>query len=34
MPSSLKYKGYDYQPEELDNEVVAGMSNTQYIYPK
>ena len=34
MPSNPKYKENDYQAEQLDDEVIANMFNTQYVYPK
>ena len=34
LPSNPKYKENDYQPEELDDEVIADTSNNHYIYPK
>ena len=33
LPSNPKYKENDYQPEELDNESISGMSNIGYAYP-
>ena len=34
LPSNPKYKEYDYQPEELDDEIVEDLSNSDYLYPK
>ena len=34
MPSYFKHKENYYQSEELDDKVVADLSNTQYVYPK
>ena len=34
LPSNPKYKENDYQPEELDDESISGMSNIGYAYPK
>ena len=34
LPSNPKYKENDYQPEELDGEIVQDISNSDYLYPK
>ena len=34
LPSNPKYKENDYQPEELDHEIVEDISNSDYLYPK
>ena len=34
LPSNPKYKKNDYQPEELDDEIVEDISNSDYLYPK
>ena len=34
LPSNPKYKESDYQPEELDDEIVEDISNSDYLYPK
>ena len=34
LTSNPKYKENDYQPEELDDESISGMSNVGYAYPK
>ena len=34
LRSNLKYKGNDYQPEELDDEIVEDISNSDNLYPK
>ena len=34
LPSNPKYKENDYQPEELDDEIVEDISNSEYLYPK
>ena len=34
LSSNQKYKENNYQPEELDEEVVEGISNSDYLYPK
>ena len=34
LPSNPKYKENDYQPEELDDEIVEDISNSNYLYPK
>ena len=34
LPSNSKYKENDYQPEELDDEIVEDISNSDYLYPK
>ena len=34
LPSNPKYKEYDYQPEELDDEIVEDISNSDYLYHK
>ena len=34
LPSHPKYKENDYQPEELDDEIVEDISNSDYLYPK
>ena len=34
LPSNPKYKENDYQPEELDDESISGMSNIVYAYRK
>ena len=34
LPSNPKYKENDYQPEELDDEIVEDISNIEYLYPK
>ena len=34
LPSNPKYKEYDYQPEELDDEIVEDLSNSDYLYPQ
>ena len=33
-PSNPKYKENDYQPEELDDEIVEDISNSDCLYPK
>ena len=32
--SNLKSKENDFQPEELDDEIVEDISNSDYLYPK
>ena len=34
LPSNPKYKENDYQEEELDDEIVEDISNSDYLYPK
>ena len=34
LPSNAKYKENDYQSEELDDEIVEDISNSDYLYPK
>ena len=34
LPSNPKYKENYYQPEELDDEIVEDISNSNYLYPK
>ena len=34
LPSHPKYKENDYQPEELDDEIVDDISNSDCLYPK
>ena len=34
LPSNPKCKENDYQPEELDDEIVEDISNSEYLYPK
>ena len=34
LPSIRKYKKNDHQPEELDDEIVEDISNSDYLYPK
>ena len=34
LPTNQKYKENNYQPEELDEEVFEGISNSDYLYPK
>ena len=31
---NAKHKKNDYQPEELDDEIVEDLSNSDYLYPK
>ena len=33
LPSNPKYKENDYQTEELDDEIVEDISNSDYLYP-
>ena len=32
LPSNPKYKENDYQPEELDDDIVEDTSNSDYLY--
>ena len=34
LPSKPKYKENDYQPKELDDEIVEDNLNLEYLYPK
>ena len=34
LPSNPKYKEDDYQPDELDDEIVEDISNSDYLYLK
>ena len=34
LPSNPKHKENDYQPEELDDEIVEDISNSDYLYAK